>query len=443
MVAAVHNLTSPLASAFWNAEGMWIVLTAAATNSACALVGCFLVLRRLSLMGDALSHAVLPGLAAAFILSGSYSIGPLMVGAIIAGLVAAVLTQTLHYCARVPGDASMGVVFTSMFALGVVMIHKGIHGVHFDVKCVYEGTLELSPLYTWSIAGREIPQDLAVTGAALAVNALVITLLWKELTLSAFDPALATTMGFSAIGLHYMLMTLVALTSVAAFKVVGSILVVAMLIVPPATAHLLFDRMGPMVLGSVVIACLSAAAGYAGGVWLDANIAGMMTVAAALFYVMAVLFSPHHGLVSVAIHNLQTSLRVVREDLLGMLYRVEELGAQRRLSPKEAIDAAGGRYKAWWSLQTLERMGLVKKSGDRLELTDSGRQESKQLVRSHRLWETFLVKYLGLPLDHVHEPAHRVEHFIDDQMRERLKENLEVAETDPHGRQIPGSATSY
>src|SRR5262245_52748306 len=129
---------------YWNPEGRWMIVTAVATCVACALLGSFLVLRRMSLMGDALSHAVLPGLAIAFILSKSYSIGPLLFGAVAAGLLTTFLTQTLHQYARVPGDASMGVVFTSMFALGVVLIHKGIQGVHFDT-CIYQGAIE----YVW------------------------------------------------------------------------------------------------------------------------------------------------------------------------------------------------------------------------------------------------------------------------------------------------------
>lgn len=419
------------------AEDWWIIATAAVTNAACALVGSYLVLRRLSMMGDALSHAVLPGVAAAFILSGSYEIGPLMIGAIVAGLLAAMLTQTLHHYARVPGDASMGVVFTSLFALGVVMIHKGVHGVHFDVRCVYEGTLELAPFYTTVLAGREVPQDCVTSALVMVVNLGIVVALWKELKISSFDPALATTMGFSASWLHYLLMGMVAITAVAAFKVVGSILVVAMLIVPPATAHLLADRLGPMMVVSVGVAIFSALAGYVAGVWFDVNLAGMMAVVATACYALAVLFSPRHGLASAAWHNLQTSLRVVREDLLGMLYRLEELQSPRSIGAGEAVAAVGGGLLPWWALHTLVRAAAVVRQGAQLRLTDAGRQQARQLVRSHRLWEAYLVRFLGLPLDHVHEPAHRIEHFIGGELLEELEENVDSAGADPHGREIP------
>ena len=443
MTLTSETTLMPLASVVWNAEGAWMVATAAATNAACALVGSFLVLRRMSMMGDALSHAVLPGLAIAFILSGSYSIGPLMVGAVAAGLLTTFLTQTLQQYARVPSDASMGVVFTSLFAIGVVLIKRGIQGVHFDVKCVYEGQLEYAPVYVWDVLGYDVPRALVVTSGVLIVNLAVIVLLWKEFKLSSFDPALATTMGFSAAAMHYLLMALVAVTAVASFESVGAILVVAMLIIPPATAHLLVDRLALMVALAVGIAILAAVLGYLMAGYLEAafgietNVAGMMTVAAAALFALAVFCSPQHGVLSTVIRNLQTSLRVVREDLLAMLYRIEELHSQRRLATAEAREAVGGGTLARWGLRGLLSDGRVARAGDRLELTDAGRDAARQLVRSHRLWETYLVRQLGLPLDHVHEPAHRVEHFIGEEMREQLQADLKVADTDPHGREIP------
>jgi manganese/zinc/iron transport system permease protein len=422
---------------FWNAEGGWIVLTAAATNAACAVVGCFLVLRRMSLMGDALSHAVLPGLAVAFIWSGSYGIGPLLVGAVVAGLLSTFLTQTLHQYASVPSDASMGVVFTSLFALGVVLIKKYIHGVHFDMRCVYEGLLELTPWSRWDVLGYELPRAAVMAVGMLIVNAAVIAVLWKEFKLSSFDPALATTMGFSAGIMHYLLMALVAVTAVASFEAVGSILVVAMLVAPPATAHLLVDRLGPMVALAALVGALAAVIGYVLGVWIDTNYAGMMTVSASGLYGLAVLFSPKYGIVSAGVRNMQTALRVVREDLLAMLYRLEELRAPRRLAITEAQHAVGGGLLARWGLRGLVRDGRVTSAGNQLELTTRGRDDAKQLVRSHRLWESYLVQYLGLPLDHVHEPAHRVEHFIGPELREELEHKLDETGVDPHGREIP------
>jgi len=412
----------------------WIVLTGAATNVACALVGCFLVLRRMSLMGDAISHAVLPGLVVAFLFSGSLSIVPLFVGAAVVGLLTTFLTQSLHQYARVPSDASMGVVFTSLFALGVVLLKYNVSGVHFDVACVYEGALEYVP-FAEPVLG--LPRPLFTTLVVLVVNLAVLVLLWKELKVSSFDESLASTMGFSATAMHYLLMMLVAMTTVASFEAVGSILVVAMLIVPAATAHLLCDRLGTMVILSAIVGIAAAVLGYLAGSWFDTNFAGMMTVAAGVLYALAVLLSPRYGLISTLVRNLKMSLRVLRDDLLAMLYRVEELSSEKPLSPANALQAVGGGWLAQWGLAGLVRGGQIESRGDRLQLTDAGRDLARNLVRSHRLWETYLVEHLGLPLDHVHEPAHRVEHYIDEHLQRELQAEVDATAGDPHGREIP------
>lgn len=412
----------------------WIVITGAVTNVACALVGCFLVLRRMSLMGDAISHAVLPGLVVAFLFSGSLSIVPLFIGAAAVGLLTTFLTQSLHQYARVPGDASMGVVFTSMFALGVVLLKKYVSGVHFDVACVYEGALEYVP-FAEPVFG--LPRPLFTTLVVLLVNLVVLALLWKELKVSSFDESLASTMGFSATAMHYLLMTLVAVTAVASFEAVGSILVVAMLIVPAATAHLLCDRLGIMVILAAGVGVAAAILGYLAGYWFDTNYAGMMAVAVGCLYALAVLLSPRYGLVSTLVRNLRMSLKVLRDDLLSMLYRVEELSSEKPLSPAKALQAVGGGWLAQWGLAGLVRVGQVESRDDRLQLTDAGRNAARNLVRSHRLWETFLVEHLGMPLDHVHEPAHRVEHYIDEHLQKELQAEVDATAGDPHGREIP------
>jgi manganese/zinc/iron transport system permease protein len=414
--------------------GQWVVLTGAATNVACALLGCFLVLRRMSMMGDALSHAVLPGLVLAFLFSGSTNILPLFIGAVVCGLLTTFLTQTLHQFARLPSDASMGVVFTSMFALGVVLVKKYVSGLHFDIACVYEGTLELVSLAE-PIAG--LPRPLFTTLLVLLLNLTVLLLLWKELKLSSFDPALATTMGISATAMHYLLMTLVAVTAVASFEAVGSILVVAMLIVPAATAHLLTDRLAVMVALSAAVGVASSVLGYWAAAYWDTNIAGMMTVAAGVIYALAVCFSPRYGIGSTMLKNLRMSRRVLREDLLAMLYRVEELGSHQRLTAVEASEAVGGGWLVRWGVRELVRNGRIIRDSESLQLTDKGRKAARRLVRSHRLWETYLVEHLGMPLDHVHEPAHRVEHFIGERLRQELESEIDSDGQDPHGREIP------
>jgi manganese/zinc/iron transport system permease protein len=322
--------------------------------------------------------------------------------------------------------------------LGVVLLKRYITGIHFDVACVYEGSLLQVALDTVEVAGFQVPRGLVTVVPVLVLNLFVMTVLWKELKLTSFDPALATAMGFSATALHYLLMVLVAVTTVASFEAVGSILVVAMLIVPPATAHLFCDRLSRMVIVATLVAIASAVVGYwFAHVW-DVAPAGAMAVAAGGLYALAVLFSPQYGLISALVHQLQTSLRILREDLLSMLYRVEEVGAGRKLDTQDALAAVGGGFLAHWALWMLRHRGRIEEQAGVLTMTDDGRTRARKLVRTHRLWETYLVKHLGLALDHVHEPAHRVEHFTGPQIQQQLTEAVDDAARDPHGRDIPG-----
>ncbi len=415
----------------------WVITIAALTNTACALLGCYLVLRRMSLLGDAISHAVLPGLVVAFALSGSVNIIYMGVGALAVGMLTTVLIETLHRHGGVAEDASMGVVFTSLFALGVILIKRYGHAVDLDADCVLNGVLEMVQINTVSVAGYEIPRAMVTIAPVLLLNALFIAVFWKELLISSFDPALAGTMGLRPGVIHYLLMALVALTTVASFEQVGSILVIAMLIVPPATAHLLTDRLGTMMGMSAAMAVAAAVLGHAAAVHFNVNTAGAMSVIVGIFYLAAVFLSPRYGILSKLLHNLQISLRIVREDLLGMLYRVEELAVGQTLGPGEARQAVGGGLLADWALRSLVRRGDVKRDPTAVRLTDSGRRQATRLVRSHRLWEVYLVQKLGLPLDHVHEPATRMEHYIDERLQRRLAAEVDTTATDPHGREIP------
>jgi hypothetical protein len=151
------------------------------------------------------------------------------------------------------------------------------------------------------------------------------------------------------------------------------------------------------------------------------------------------LFAPQYGIISTLVRNLQTTLRILREDLLLMLYRVEEIDAKKRLLPGEAVAAVGGGWLARWALAMLRHRGRIELREGRLNMTDDGRWRAARLVRGHRLWEAYLVKHLGLPLDHVHAPADRFEHYINQPLRDELQKELEDAQQDPHGRSIPNT----
>lgn len=276
---------------------LWIILTGALAGAACALVGTFLVLRRMSMLGDAISHAVLPGIAIAFLFSGSRSSVPMLLGAAAFGLLTSFLVETLHRRGRLQQDASIGVTFTWLFAIGVILISRLAGDVDLDQDCVLYGEIAFVPLDTVFLGSFEVPEAVLTLGGIFLVNLLFVLLARKELTITSFDPALATSLGISATLWHYALMGMVSLTTVGAFWSVGAILVVAMLIVPPAAAWLLTDRLGTMIWLGIVISILSSIGGYALASIIDGSIAGGMAVVSGVIFALTLFFSPRHGIV--------------------------------------------------------------------------------------------------------------------------------------------------
>ncbi|MHC5005007.1 MAG: metal ABC transporter permease, partial [Planctomycetota bacterium] len=321
-------------SSWTHAIDTWIVVIGVLCATSCALLGNFLVLRRLSMMGDAISHAVLPGLAIAFLISGSRASVGMFLGAAIAGVLTALFTQWVHGIGRVDRGASMGVVFTTLFALGLVLIVRAADHVDLDPGCVLYGSIELAPLDRVELGGVAVPRAALVLGGVLLLNATCVALLFKELRISGFDPDLATTLGINASVMHYLLMTLVAITTVACFESIGSILVIAMLIVPAAAAHLLTDRLGTMIAVSLVIAAASAALGHVAAItvppWIGfrgTSTSGMMATVAGVLFAGSMLLGPRHGIISRLVHRGRLRARILREDVLALLYRLEETPA--------------------------------------------------------------------------------------------------------------------
>lgn len=432
----------------WAPLDTWIVVAGVLCAMSCALLGNFLVLRKMSMMGDAISHAVLPGLAVAFLLTGSRASLPMFVGAAVVGILTAVFTEWVRGFGQVEESASMGVVFTALFAIGLILIVQAADRVDLDPGCVLYGAIEMTPLDVVNVLGAWIPRAVIVLSIVFVINLLFVLVFYKELKLSSFDPGLATTLGINARLMHYLLMTFVAVTTVAAFEAVGSILVVAMLIVPGAAAHLLTDRLGRMLVLSLVVAAASAGLGHAAAitvpVWFgysDTNTAGMMAVMAGLLFTIILFVAPHHGLLSRAVGRAALRIRIAREDILGLLYRQEEASGSAgshsmdfgRLRQRTGTKSLIGRL----ALLDLRRRGELAASTDGFRITDAGRRHARELVRSHRLWETYLHEEVGVGVDHVHASADRIEHFTAEPLREAITSSLKEPARDPHGEEIP------
>jgi manganese/zinc/iron transport system permease protein len=430
----------------WTFIDTWIVVVGTLSAAACALLGNYLVLRRMSMMGDAISHAVLPGLAIAFLVTGSRDSLPMLMGAILIGVVTTLMIQGIDRLSGLDRGASMGVVFTTLFAVGLILIRQAADHVDLDPSCVLYGAIELTPLDTVMLAGLEIPRAAVTSGMMLLLNLAFVVVFFKELRITAFDPALATTMGINANIMHYGLMTLVAATTIAAFESVGSILVIAMLIVPGAAAHLMTDRLGRMLGLSMLFAVIAAVLGHVSAitvpVWFgfqDTSTAGMMALMTGLLFLMVFLFSPRHGVFSRMINQLRLGLTIVSDDILGFLYRYHEL-AHADAAPvpvaeiKNALKTKTSVQLMAWDL---ERKGLVQRRETGLTLTASGKEAGKGLIRSHRLWEAYLCDVMGYCDADVHRHAHRFEHFTGPDLQQQLIEVTGNPDHDPHHRTIP------
>lgn len=373
-----------------------IQLIAAVTAVACALPGVFLVLRRVSLMSDAISHAILPGLVLAFFVTEDLASPLLIVAAAATGVLTVVLIEALGRTGRVKEDAAIGLVFPLLFSVGVVLIARFASEVHLDVDAVLLGELAFAPFNRFVLGGTDLgPQALWVMGPILGLSAVFLAVFFKELKLSTFDAGLAAALGFAPTALHYGLMALVSVTAVGAFDAVGSVLVVALMIAPPATAYLLTDRL-PVMLGlSAGIGALCAVAGYWTAHALDSSIAGAMATTCGLAFALAFAFAPERGLVAVA-RRRRARRRSFASTMLAvhLLHhegtaqearecRIPHLQEHLRWTPefaRQAVEAAvrDGYVRRRADPQEYPQGSAGSRSGQALALTERGRAYARE-----------------------------------------------------------------
>jgi len=438
---------SALADWKWALDG-WIVAAGILCGVASALLGNFLVLRRMSMLGDAISHAVLPGLVAAFFISDSRHSTPMFVGAVIVGVLTAFFTEWIRGAGKVDEGASMGVVFTSLFALGLVFVVQAADYVDLDPGCVLYGAIEETPINVSYVAGFKIPTAVITLGIVAIVNAVFVACFYKELRISSFDPALATTMGFSARLMHYLLMVLVAVTAVASFESVGNILVVAMLVVPPAAAYMLTDRLDVMIFLSVAIAVASAVVGHISAIvvpsWFgfpSTTTAGMMASVSGGILFLAIVFAPRHGVLIKFVRRRWLAWSILADDVIALLYKLQERGGTTPANRENLQDALlTDQLSLRLILSWLTRRGFLEHTAHVYRLEPKGTSRARELVRSHRLWEQYLVSQAGVDAHRIHDTAERLEHFTDQELRHRLDDETDRPTVDPHGSPIPAES---
>ena len=426
----------------WQAPGALptALLASLALGVVSGLLGTFVVLRRESLFGDALSHAVFPGIVAGFFVSSwleqaGHATGDrnplvILVCAMAAGLAGAFVVHLLQHTTRLKQDASLGIVLSVFFALGIGLFTirqpAGVQGFFYGQAA--------------AIDGRDLVMMLVVT----LVVALVVAVFRRPLLVASFDRGYAQNLGYPVPALTMLFSGLLTMAVVVAMQAVGVILVSAMLITPAATAHLLTDRFPRMMALSVFFAVL---AGMLGSV-ISYQVNGLATgpviaLGAAALFALSYLGAPRHGVLARLVHGLRQRRRIERENALKDLYRLlEEAGfppdgipLSNYLARRRVERTGAGR-----ELRNLERAGeLIQSHGgaDLLRLSGKGLIEGARVVRNHRLWELYLTNEAAYQADHVHDDAEIVEHLLSEEAIRRLEQELGFPQTDPHGRPIP------
>jgi manganese/zinc/iron transport system permease protein len=401
----------------------------------CGLLGAFLVVRRLALVGDALSHAVLPGVAAGFLWSQTKDPLAIFIGAVVAGLLGTIVVEGIKQTTRLKEDAALGLVLAGFYAVGICMVTM--------IQRLPTGAKSGIDKFLFGQAAAIGPRDLQLMAVVAVLAISTVLVFYKELLVASFDAAFARSIGYPVRIIHYALMLLLAFSVVSALQAVGVVLVSAMLITPAAAAYLLTDRMHRMLLYAAVIGLVSGAMGCFLS-FLGSNLptGPLMVLSGSALFTAAFLFAPRHGVVTRWWNQRSNAGRVRRENTLKTVYRIledrefhgegvslRELAERRR----ETIEDAGRQAR------DLVRHGFATfhAADPCVLLTPVGRQRAIELVRNHRLWELYLTHAAHIPADHVHEDAERIEHVLGEDVVRELERRLNYADTDPHGRPIP------
>jgi len=337
--------------------GTEIQLIAVVTAAACAIPGVFLVLRKMALISDAISHSILPGIVIGFFITHDLASPWLIVFAAFSGIITVVLVEMIQKTGLVKEDTAIGLVFPALFSIGVILIAQNANDVHLDVDAVLLGDLAFAPFDRWIFNDMDLgPRGLYVIATILIISIVLLLLFYKELKISTFDVGLSSALGFSPVIIHYGLMSVASVTTVAAFDAVGAILVVALMIAPAAAAYLLTTDLKKMIVLSVLFGCLSAIGGYWFARLLDASISGSITTVLGIIFLMVYLFAPEKGLIAVLFRQSRQQIEVSLLTFLLHLNNHDSKEERRVAHLQEHINWRKVRAKSVLDLATKNNM---------------------------------------------------------------------------------------
>ncbi len=348
-----------------------IQLIASLVAIACAIPGTFLVLRKMAMISDAISHSILPGIVIGFFISHDLNSPLLILFAALTGIITVVIVEYIQKTGLVKEDTAIGLVFPILFSIGVILIAKNANDVHIDTDAVLLGELAFAPFDRLIVGGTDIgPKSLWIIGTILLVTVTLLITFFKELKLSTFDKGLAASLGFSPAIIHYGLMSVSSVTTVGAFDAVGAILVVALMIAPAAAAYLLTTDLKKMLALAIGFGVLSAVLGYWVAHWLDASIAGSITTVLGLVFLMVYLFAPSKGIIAVMYREKQQRTEVSLLTFLLHLKNHDDLSERHVKHLNEHINWQKVRSKTVLDLAQKNNMIVIK--DDIVSLTEKG-----------------------------------------------------------------------
>jgi manganese/zinc/iron transport system permease protein len=401
----------------------------------CGLLGSFIVVRKMALVGDALSHAVLPGVAIGFLWNMSKDPVAIFIGATIAGLLGTVVVHAIKQTTHLKEDTALGLVLAVFFAIGICLLTM--------IQRLPTGNKSGIDKFLFGQAAAIGVNDLKLMAVVTVLSVIVVTICYKEFLVTSFDAGFARAAGIPPQAFHYLMMLLVAFSVVIALQAVGVVLVSAMLITPAAAAYLLTDRLHRMLWLASLFGMMAGAAG-AFFSFLGPNLptGPFMVLGATAVFALAFVFGPRHGVFTRWLRHRSRSARIGMENTLKSLYHVlearefhgdgvalRELAERRRETFEEAQRQSTQLVKH--GLATLHEDGNI------IFLTPAGLERAAAIVRNHRLWELYLTHAARIPADHVHEDAEKIEHVLGEEVVRELERRLGHARTDPHGRAIP------
>ena len=503
-------------------ESLYILII---TSLACAVLGVFLVLRRLSMVSDAISHSVLLGIVIGYFVTKDIGSVLLIIGASLFGVLTTVCIELLIKSKRVTEDASVGIIFPLFFSIAVILITRYARNVHLDTEVVLIGEIILAPLHRINFLGLSLPKALVQMVFVLLINIVFIAVFFRKLKISSFDPVYAGVAGISGAGLYYVFMALVSFTAVSAFESVGAILTISFFISPAASAYLISKDLKITIFLAAVYAVVNSCIGYFLAVKFNVSMSGMCALVSGLTFMITIAVYPG-GIITKMIRYIKNKNRFSRELLIlhidnhtgkknalgelgystirehiawsdrklkyvldklikkGYVYRAKERGVysltetgkklsddirkhyglrvrendmakidtgrddyisaiyelieKKEIATNKKISEILGVKAASVSemLKKLVEEGEVYTENKSILLTETGKMRARALLTKHRLWELFLVEYLGYSWQDVHEDAKALEYVTSNGLKDRLNEFLNKPMHCPHGNEI-------